>query len=545
MSIAQSTSNELTRAEARVAAAPSDHEAWIHWGGLLLTEERWEEAHLAMHTAVRLRPTDPRCLEGLARALYGRGEAVKSWRVLERAIEIAPDDVALRARLGHVLLRIGAIHRSVEILRAVADELPGALGIQRDLGNTLVRVGHIEEGRRRLDHVLATCPHDENALVGLGWSYEASGESEKAERIYRDIAARRPLYGHAWYRLAQLKKVSDTEKLERLLARVPSSEKEDASQFHFTLAHLYNRTGQADRAFDHALAANRTAEVDCPIDDVVERHRSARRRSITEWFVPESDRSGAQGARPIFVIGMPRSGSTLVESILMRAENTCSVGEHYGVAELMVELQYQTQGVDGETVTVRPSEMAQRYLDRLPLDPGTRERIARGEVAVVDKALGNYLSVDWIRAMFPNARFVHTVRDPRDTLLSQFFIPLHRVACAPSYDLAHLEAMYWEYVETMEHWHRSASMAIHDVHYEDMVDDHEATVRRLLEAVGLPWDPRVLDFTKREGAVMTASANQVRRGLYTQSVARWKPYAPRLAEHLSPRLMNLGERRVA
>jgi|GEM_PF-5979452 len=535
---------EIARAEERVAAAPSDPDAWLHWGGLLVAEERWEEARLAMHTACKLRPTDSKILEGFARALCGTGETVKAWRLLERALQFAPGDIALRARLAHVQLRCGAVHRGIEGLRAVAHELPNAVVVHRDLGNVLVRVGHVEEGRRHLEHAVREAPNDEAAVVGLGWSYEAAGDGARAEAIYRDLAARRPEYGHVWYRLAQIKCAGPPEELEALLARIGTSHRESASQIHFALAHLYNRSGEADRAFDHALAANELADVHCAIDDVVEQHRSARRRSIDGWFSKQHRASDTHPARPIFVIGLPRSGSTLVESTLMRADGVCSVGEHYGMAELMVELQYLTQLQD-DPVTVSPREMAQSYIDRLPLDAATRARVNTGEIAVVDKALGNYLSLDWIRAMFPNARFVHTARDPRDTILSQFFIPLHRSSCAPSYDLAHLETLYWEYAETMAHWKRAGTAPIHEVHYEDVVNDQEATVRRLVDAVGLPWDPKVLDFTRREGAVLTASANQVRNGLYSKSVARWKPYAHRLAQHLSPRLMGLGERRAA
>lgn len=543
---------ELERAEARVARAPQDPAGWLAWGELLIGERRFEEARLAMRTATQLAPRDPRSLEGLARALDGDGQPYAAWRALERAVELDPTSCDVAFRLAHLNARLGALDAGCVRMADVARRAPNNGQVHSDLGNLLLRVGHIDRATPHLRRAVEIDPCDANAWIGLGVSHESAGDVDRAERCFRKVLEFAPACGSAWYRLVAIKRHTDIATLERLLAQCDPANGQcdpadgtDRSPLLFALAKLHERAGDHDRAFDCALEANAAAAVDCSPEEIAQVHESAMRTSIARASASSAEVVGARRARMVFVVGLPRTGSTLTESIVARHSQACSVGEFHGICEVLTELQYELARNPGTHETKHVEAMAERYVERLPLDAETRARVARGEITCVDKALGNYLALDWIKLLFPGARIVHTRRDPRDTLLSAFLLPLHRVACASSYDLANLESLYHAHVRVLEHWRSLDFTHIHDVWYEDLVHDHERTVRALIDACGLPWEPDVLDFTKRESVVLTASANQVRDRLYSKSVERWRPFAARLAEHLSPALVNWDRTRVA
>jgi hypothetical protein len=235
------------------------------------------------------------------------------------------------------------------------------------------------------------------------------------------------------------------------------------------------------------------------------------RHSAGGSFGAESDPSVV----PIFVVGMPRSGTSLIEQIL------ASHAQIQGAGELQDLAACESEGMDG---------LAQGYLSRLPA-------LAGGKIRIVDKQPDNFLRIGLIRTILPNARIIHCVRNPIDTCVS-CYSKLFSAGQHFSYDLAELGRYYRRYSDLMAHW-RSVlpADAMLDVAYEDVVDDLEGQARRLIDYCGLEWDDRCLSFHKTRRIVKTASAVQVRKPLFRTSLERWRRYEA----HLGPLLHALGE----
>ncbi len=229
---------------------------------------------------------------------------------------------------------------------------------------------------------------------------------------------------------------------------------------------------------------------------------------------------------PIFILGMPRSGSTLVEQILASHPQVLGAGE----LRTLDRLVHQGGGI--EALATLQAEDCRRLGERYLAD---LRSLPAGKTRITDKMPGNFMYVGLIQLILPHAKIIHTMRDPVDTCLS-CFSRLLSVGHHFSYDLAELGRYYRHYRELMDHW-RSVLPAgtMLDVAYEDVVDDLEGQTRRMLEYLGLPWDERCLSFHKTVRPVVTASSVQVRRPLYRSGVARWRQYEA----HLGPLLAEL------
>jgi hypothetical protein len=222
---------------------------------------------------------------------------------------------------------------------------------------------------------------------------------------------------------------------------------------------------------------------------------------------------GSRSAAPIFIVGFPRSGSTLIEQILASHPDVQGLGEASVLPELVA------RGYPDNPAGLK--DLATRYLAAM------RERGWDGASRFVDKTLENYLHVGLIRLMFPRATVLHAVRDPLDTCFA-CYRQLFTNGNETLYDLGDIAAEYRRYRDLMDHWRAVLPGWVSDIGYEALVADPEPRIRALIEAAGLAWDPAVLQFHARAGAVTTASASQVRRPIYASSVARWRRYGSQL-----------------
>ena len=313
---------------------------------------------------------------------------------------------------------------------------------------------------------------------------------------------------------------------------------------HFALGKALEDVGDYQRAFQHLLQGNalRRREITYDEADCQEMFRLIAELFDSELF----DRFrgvGDPSPVPIFIVGMPRSGSTLVEQILASHPQVHAAGELTNLFRV-VETVSDSAGRPipfPRCVSALDADgfrrLGQAYLASLPL-------IAAGKTRITDKMLGNFLDVGLIHLMLPNARIIHMMRDPVDTCVS-CFSKRFSTGQAFSYDLAELGAFYRCYHELMAHW-RSVlpAGALLDVSYEDVVDNLEEQARRLIDYCGLPWDDRCLSFHENRRHVTTASNVQVRRPLYRSSVARWRRYEAYL-QPLLAELDRCGQQRPA
>jgi tetratricopeptide (TPR) repeat protein len=362
---------------------------------------------------------------------------------------------------------------------------------------------------------------------------EQRGDRAGAAAAFRKALAAKPQLAGPYSALAALgESLSDEELLtaERQAARADLP-RDERSSFCFALARSFEKREDFDRAFAFARQGNELQRHRTQYNDA--RARDFVQQSIAT-FTPalfQQDAGGSPSERPLFIVGFPRSGSTLVEQILASHPAAVAGGELVEIPDIR-DLLSDVEGAYPHCVAALTKEkleqLALRYLARL-------DRIDPKAMRVTDKLPFNFRNLGLIGRMFPQARVIHCRRDPRDIAVSNYFIKFHRpISYAQSlFDFG----QYWRnYRRLMKHWDSVLPRSILHVDYERIVANPESEIRRIIEFAGLPWDARCLRFYETESVVRTASMNQIRNPIYSASVGRWRHYA----KHLTPLFFELG-----
>ncbi len=458
----------------------------------------------------------------------------------ERALFLKPDSVDVHNNLGVALMALGRIDEAVAHYESALALDPSHVAAHTNLGVALAAQGKLDHAEAHYEQALAIDPRHAHAHVELGNMYKYRGRFDDAQAEYGRAIAVRPDYADAHFLLSEIRNVhrSDAEMsaLEALAARadLPADKK---SMVHFALAKALEDCKDYPRAFEHLRKGNdlkrQLIEYDEPqVANFLKRVASVFDRGLLDRFQGEGDPS----AVPIFVVGMPRSGSSLIEQILASHPQIHGAGELWDL-EAAARIVLTASALPDPYPECVPAlggtalrRMAQTYLARLPV-------VAEDKVRIVNKMPGNYLRIGLIRMILPNARIVHTMRNPVDNCIS-CYSKLFSMGQQFSYDLAELGRYYRMYAEMMSHWRSILPQgAMLDVSYEEVVDDLEGQARRLIEYCGLSWDDRCLSFHETSAPVRTASAAQVRQPLFRTSLQRWRRYEA----DLSPLLQGLGD----
>jgi tetratricopeptide (TPR) repeat protein len=500
-----------------VRAQPDRFEAHANLGSLLLAANRPGEAETHLRRALALRPGQVPLHVALGQACAARGRAAEAESCFMRALALAPGD---------------------------ATALLAWAGLLRQRG----RFAQAAEAYRRL---LARQPRHALAHYGLGHCLREQGmASEAADSFARAVAAR-PDYVDAHYRLAVLRPgEADAEhlaQLESLRPRVAAMAPPQRVRYWFTLGRRREDAGTYDEAFAayaegnrlqcQSLApADRRAAQEALDARFVERIQS----TFGGGFLRAAARASDTDARvPVFVVGMPRSGTSLVEQMLASHPAVHGGGE---MRHLPAVLEAAFGFEESESADTYPeivpalsadalARVGRSYLERAWRD-------VRDASHVTDKLTGNFLHLGMVALSLPRAKIIHVARDPRDTCFSCFANLFRHGDIAYSYDLEALGRHCVRRQSLMAHW--CASMPadrLMTLRYEELVDDTEKVLRGLLDFLGLPWDERCLDFHRQRRAVHTVSVGQVGRPVYATSVARWRHFEA----HLKPLLDILGE----
>jgi hypothetical protein len=351
-----------------------------------------------------------------------------------------------------------------------------------------------------------------------------------------------PGSAHAWYTLSDLKRFvaadPDIGRMEALLASADARrlDLDDRVYIAFALGKALLDAGDADRAFAYLHAGNRLKRTSVVHDAQADLDRSAAIvRSGSAALLQEFAGRGDASELPIFIVGMPRSGTTLIEQILASHPAVHGAGElrfFEGVVDSIVGSDGKPMGYPqllSELPSIDLAASGRKYVERVTA-------LAPGKARVVDKMPANFLFAGLIRLMLPNARIIHIRRDPVDTCLS-CYVKRFTSGQNFTYDLRELGLAYRSYEALMQHWREVLSdERFIEVEYEAVVDDLEAQARRLIAFCGLEWSEACLSFHNTERPVRTGSLNQVRQPLYRSSIGKWKPYA----HHLEPLLAALG-----
>jgi tetratricopeptide (TPR) repeat protein len=553
-----------------VALDPNFPSAQANLGRSLLEKGRPAEALPHCRESVRLCPNIAVLHHNLGKALQGIGQLVEASAAYLEAVRLAPTFAAAHADLGLLLRRQGRLRealtwlqRATELDERNADYWQYRADTHWDLAETAAAfpcwqrvlaidprraTGHLglacwfqEEGRmteaqQHFRTALQLQPNLAQAQLGLGDLHEAMGERDEAEAAYRAALRLQPSYALPHARLAKM-----------LAGRLPDADRAALEQrladphllpeFRATL--LFGLVQVLDGRGDWAGAAATAGQANAIIQQAARERRSYDSASHVQFvdgvlrifdrdFFRRVSGLGLPTRRPVFIIGLPRSGTTLIEQIL------ASHPAVHGAGELRLSLETFSQipatlGRSGLALECVPhldgpaiGRLAQGYLKRLKaIDGGRAERL-------VDKMPDNYMYLGYLATLFPQATFIHCRRDLRDIAVSCWLTDFTNIPWAN--EIEGIAVRFRQYRRLMAHWEALQPVTIHEVSYEGTVADLEGTARRLLAACGLDWHPACLEFHRTRRPIRTASVGQVRQPIYTRSIGRWKNYETHLAD---------------
>jgi tetratricopeptide (TPR) repeat protein len=515
-----------TTANGAITARPTEGKALRRVPGLMAEAEAriaardYQEAVARLEEVLAIKPRHALANANLGAAFVNLGRYVEADQALRRAMALDPNFGGAYLNLGNLLQLRGEFAASVDVLRRGVKKDPRNPEMLVCLGFALGVRREIKEAKGCFERALRLQPRNASALCGAGWVAGIEGRFDEAEKSYRSALEVDPHKVAAWAWLAHLRRMTPADKdwlegVERTLASgVPPVEE---SRLRFAMGKYFDDTGEYPRAFEQFKRGNELFKkaVD-PYD------REARAKFVDDMTrvysaqrLAQPPQGACESVRPIFVTGMPRSGTSLVEQIIASHPDAVGAGE----------LDYWSEAAHRHGQAVRSDvpdalmakRLADEYLRRLAGYSTDAKR-------VVDKSTFNSSHLGLIHAALPKAHIIYVRRDPIDVCLSCYFQDFAN-AMSWTMDLADLAHYYREHHRLMEHW-RSVlpEGTLLDVSYAELVADPETWSRKIIEFIGLPWDPRCLEFHQTKRAVVTASHWQVRQKVYSSSVGRWKNY---------------------
>jgi tetratricopeptide (TPR) repeat protein len=509
-------------------------EVYNNLGTLLQQDRKFEEAEHALRKAIQQNPKYIEAHNNLAQLLSGQKKEVEALRILGEALKFAPKNVQTLLLTAKIQLRRANLQAAEQAVRFALKEEPENAEALTVLGQVLHETDRYEEAIEVLDRALKKTPDNPEALNFYGVALKSVGRLDEArEHILKALKLNDAMYG-AYANLNDLVDFSEGvgeelfNRMEAIFESVPNQEAEPFLALHFAYAKALDDRGQHEKALEHYITGGKMKRA---VLDYKESETHGFFDSIKAAFPKEvfakRKYEGLDDDRFVFIVGMPRSGSTLVEQILSSHPDVYGAGEVKYLSRALGQLRDRFPSLPkypemAEKVTPAQLDIvAKNYQEALAQGAGNAKRIT-------DKLLTNYFFLGLINLLFPKAHVIHTQRDPVDTCLSGF-TKLFKDDMPHSYDLAELGRYYGKYRELMEHWEKVLPEGfMTTVQYEDVVANTEKEAKRLIDFLGLPWDPKCVDFHKSDRPVKTASVAQVRKPIYKTSVQRWKKYGPGL-----------------
>jgi Flp pilus assembly protein TadD len=507
----------------RVLDAYPDHAAALHYLGLIAqqTGNSLDAARL-LRRSIEIDPNDPRAHNHLGQIYVALDDKRVAAECFERALTIDPNHVDSLNNLANVL-QTRDLDQAIALYRRAVELRPDAAFAHYNLAKALNEDNAFDEAQALYERVIEIDPRHQQARFNLGVLLEQKGRFQEAIGQYLEVQRLRPKHVSS---LANLVAARDYQPDTELIARAEEiaaghvSSDEDRIKLHRGLGKHYDRVEEYERAFRHferakALMRARTAPFDISkVSDAMSRLVNTFDRQL---FAPESPR-GSLSRRPIFIVGLPRSGTTLTEQILASHPAVFGAGEVQEmpiiVKSLRPEYPDSVATMDEATLT----DLAERYLAALDSLGGV------GAERVTDKLPLNTLHLGLIAKLFPQATIVHVRRDPLDVAISSF-IELFEFEHDYTTRFDDFGGFYLEHQRLMDHWRAVLPIPLFELRYEDLIDNTESVARTLITHCGLKWDPTCMRFQDAERTIRTPSRWQVRQPIYASSVGRWRNYA--------------------
>jgi tetratricopeptide (TPR) repeat protein len=512
----------------------STHDPKLMGAALALVENRIPEAELALREHLKRHPTDVAAIRMLAEVAARIGRYVDAENLLSRCLELAPGFAAARHNYAMVLHRQNKPAAALaQVERLLADD-PRNPGYRNLKAAILGRIGEYAASIEHYKSVLADYPNQAKVWMSLGHALKTAGNNAESVDAYLKSIERAPNLGEAYWSLANLKTFRFTpQQKEAMRAQLAREDlgAEDRFHFEFSLGKALEDDGEYADSFAHYREGNRLRRQMIRYDAKENSaHVERSKRLFTREFFAEREGMGHPAPDPIFVVGLPRSGSTLIEQILASHSSVEGTMELPDVAMLARVVGGRTTRSAGSAYPRALEKFSAEELHALGERYLTQTRIQRKTSApiFIDKMPNNFAHVGLIHLMLPNSKIVDARRHPLGCCFSGFKQHFARGQNF-TYDLTEIGRYYRDYVELMAHFDAVLPGRVHRVLYENMVEDTEGEVRRLLAYCGLPYEEAVLRFHENQRAVRTASSEQVRQPIFREGVDHWRHFEPWLA----------------
>jgi predicted Zn-dependent protease len=491
-----------------------------------MSANRLDQAERTLRTILKASPTDVAALRMLADVVARDGRLEEAESLLKRVLELCPGFAAARAHYAAVLnrqLKADAALVQVAILRQAEPQHPGYRVLEAAV---LVRLGEMERAIAAYRALLAEQPKLPKVWLSLGHTLKTAGRQAEAVEAYRESLTQTPGLGEAWWSLANLKTFRFAE--EEIAAMRVQLEPEaladgERVQLHFALGKALEDRGEYALSFAQYAKANGLRRAQSDYDAAaITRNKETLQRVLTEEFFRSRAQGGSEAADPIFIVGLPRSGSTLVEQILAshsQVEGTMELPDIFA----MVGREAAGKPFYPDTIAAFTPEMrlalGEEYLARTKL----HRRL--GRAFFIDKMPNNFLQTGFITLILPRAKIIDVRREPMAcgfSCFKQYFARGQEF----SYSLSDIGRYYADYVALMAHFDAVLPGRVHHVQYEALVHDLEGSVRRLLDYCGLGFEEACLRFYENKRIVQTASSEQVRQPVYADAIEHWRHFEP-------------------
>ena len=508
---------------------PNDPAILFYIGNVYRQQGKLMPAAKAYRKALSLDPNFFEALLNLAIVLRKSGSFQQALKVIRQALHLRPESAQALNSAGTIYYKLGKRKIALQYYQKAIERSPDFPEAHYNAGNIYKKNGMLDAAEASYREALGIKPDFYQAINSLGNLYRIQGRNQKAMQAYEKSIAVKPDYVQAYRNIAVIRQFSQEDQIicgmKSLIAN-PRSNNTDRISLNFSLGKAYEDLKQYDVAFAYLAEGNRLkrsmfkynrSENEILFDKI--------KKVFTPTFFKKKSKCGVDDTTPIFVVGMPRSGTSMVEQIL------ASHPDVYGAGELSTLDQIVTAYGNKNAKKPYPtflkdisdkdfSDMGTAYIESV------RNKDRRA-IFITDKMPQNFLFVGLIKIIMPKATIIHCVRNPLDTCLSIFkndFTHLHRYA----YDLMEIGHYYQLYRGLMQDWHDKLPKFIHDFHYEDLVTDPEHQVRKLLHCCDLEWNDQCLLFHESSRPVMTASTAQIRKPFYRDSINLWKEYKNQL-----------------
>jgi tetratricopeptide (TPR) repeat protein len=503
-------------------------EAYNNMGVMLRELAKLEEAEMAFRRAVGIRPNYIEATNNLGNLLIFHKRYEDALRLLGDLLRVHPKEPKTLVNVARAQLMRGSNLQAERAVKALLDEHPDNVEALCLYGQICHELDRFDEALKSFERALELRPNDLEALNFYGVILKSVGRLDDARNAFIKALEIQPRALGAYSNIVDLEKFTPDNPLfvamNQMIQRAKNPEHERFMAMHFALGKAYDDMEEYEKALHHFSIGTKLKRATLHYDEAeVFKFFDDIRATFDEEFFKNPPFEGRPTTLPIFIIGMPRSGSTLTEQIIQ------SHPEVYGAGEIktlsasigMVRMKYPSLAKFPAMVKqMRPTQfgsIADNYLNAIGSYSTTAKR-------VTDKLLTNYYFAGLLHTLFPKAKIIHTMRSPVDTCLSSW-TKLFKDDMPHSYDFRELGRYYGKYYELMAHWRKVLpSGAMLEVQYEDVVADTETKAKEIIAFLGLDWNEQCLKFHESNRPVKTASVSQVRKPLYKSSVERWRRY---------------------